>query len=847
LSILKTSADSLTSHDTVPSILNRALPDRASSTGPQAKRQKAEDGTETPSSIITRLSSNAYKSLDEVLDDIDTAVSDIKDKLELPNGSSRNQYIPIPVTQSEITMKVTAFKQRAHELVIREKAAAEKKYTVTVNGATNSANYTANGSLGSNAIMRIDANSEDNKMVLTLFGNAPGPKQLFSSLQLPTKLSGDNREILPPFREAGLPNGITTTRIIPIQSTGLLDDKKKVPTLGELFPTPSSVPALLPPKPSKTATTRSSTVGWYQPTAGDSLPRSATYFKQPISSGQWLDYSNASTLQANKKKQRDRALSLSGAKAPQVDIEPAESEAAKLDALFRSAYSGFAPSKDDAAAIAPTGIMDRLWYQQVGEKSFERLVENANALEDIVSPDVVLNDTTEDLNIDELEETIQELEDDVIDPSLLPGPAVKSVEEKDVEEILEGISELLETLNSYQRIRHMSLNASSRPAGLLSAPDTTSVGTPTKPSEAEQATYEILKSQLTLMVATLPPYAVAKLDPDRLADLSISAKIEVQMTNYKGVMEEDEAVARAKAASLTASSIARTAQAAPVHRTTPNPALYGNQYAATRSGAPAAHQYYPTAQTPVRPPPNTMPRPATTVPVPYQPQRPAASAPYRPGGGYGTPNYQHQGPRPVQQQYTPANQQYLHTPSAQTYMRPPNQNYQHMPQSMPQGPMNGRYPGQPSYPHQAPAPQNGISYQYGSGATMPRQSSPQKPLYSPNPPSAQPRPSYSTPTPPVQQDRRAYGVQNALGQSPTMNGSIPHTPQPQYTPQSTGLTGYNTYMSEEQQSNMMARQRAQLAAQQSAAQEQARSAAQAAMGSPSKTQVSGGNPLAAGL
>jgi hypothetical protein len=80
-----------------------------------------------------------------------------------------------------------------------------------------------------------------------------------------------------------------------------------------------------------------------------------------------------------------------------------------------------------------------------------------------------------------------------------------------------------------------------------------------------------------------------------------------------------------------------------------------------------------------------------------------------------------------------------------------------------------------------------------------------------------------------------------------MNGSIPHTPQPQYTPQSTGLTGYNTYMSEEQQSNMMARQRAQLAAQQSAAQEQARSAAQAAMGSPSKTQVSGGNPLAAGL
>ncbi|EHL00876.1 hypothetical protein M7I_3269 [Glarea lozoyensis 74030] len=55
------------------------------------------------------------------------------------------------------------------------------------------------------------------------------------------------------------------------------------------------------------------------------------------------------------------------------------------------------------------------------------------------------------------EEAVEIYEKDAIDPSLVSlDPAVeKSVEEKDVEEVLEGISELLETLNSYQRNRHL--------------------------------------------------------------------------------------------------------------------------------------------------------------------------------------------------------------------------------------------------------------------------------------------------------------------------------------------------------------------------------------------------------
>jgi hypothetical protein len=805
---------------------------------------------------MTRFEANEYTSLDEVLQDVDTAASTILDTLQLPNGAARNQFRPLPMHETELIMKVTSFKQQAHELVRRETIAAEKR-ALGANGQTNYASLAINGSLGSGAFTQINANADDSKMVLTLYGNAPGPKQLFSSLQIPTKVSGEERDILQTIREAGLPNGITTTKIVPIKSTSLTDDKKHVPTLGELFPTPSNVPALLPPKPSKIATTRSSTVGWYQPAAGEPLPRTASYFKQSISTGHWLDYSNASASQGTKRKQRERALSLGGAKAPQVDAEPAETEAAKLDALFRSAYSSFAPTKDDTAAIAPSGLLDRIWWQQIGEKSFERLVDNINNLDDVIDPQLVTNDATEDVDeIKKFEELVQEMEKDPIDQSLVPIQAEeveKSAEEKDVEEILEGISELLETLNSYQRIRHMSLNSASRPAGLLSAPDTTSLGTPSKPSEPEQATYEILKSQLTLMIASLPPFAVAKLDPDRLADLSISTKIEVQLTDHKGVMEEDEAAARAKVAALSAASNSRAAPTASLHRSNSS-SLYGNQYAPSRSSPAVAHQYYGSTQTPVRPPSNPMQRPPNTAPVPYQAQRPAAAAPYR-TTSYGTPTYPHQAPRPAQQPYAPSGQQqYLHTPSNPAYMRPPGQNYQHIPQSAPQAPMNGRYPGQPAYPHQAQPSPNAMNYAYGQSANIniARQASPQKPLYSPQPSSTQPRPSYSTSTPSNPQDRRPY-IQNAIAQTPIMNGSVTQTPQP-FSHQSSGLTNYSTFMTAEQQESMVGRQRAQLAAQQAQlaaqqanAQQQARSAAQAAMGSPSKTQVNGGNPVVAGL
>jgi len=57
---------------------------------------------------------------------------------------------------------------------------------------------------------------------------------------------------------------------------------------------------------------------------------------------------------------------------------------------------------------------------------------------------------------------------------------------------------------------------------------------------------------------------------------------------------------------------------------------------------------------------------------------------------------------------------------------------------------------------------------------------------------------------------------------------------------------YSTFMTTQEQSNILERQRAQLAQQQGFQQQQARNAAQAGLGSPSKTSVNGNYSVAAG-
>ncbi|KAI9643484.1 hypothetical protein NHQ30_008103 [Ciborinia camelliae] len=851
--------DVLKSHDPSPSILTRPLLEPSPSAEPQAKRQKSDGATDSPT-ILSRASSNKYLTIDEVLKDIDTAASDIIERLQLSNGANRNQYIPVPAGQSDLFVKILAFKKKAHELVRREKAITGLQTNVNSNQIINSSSYLANRSFGPSANAPVTATSGDSKVVLTLYGNAPQPKQLFSSLQIPTKFDGES--VSQPLCEAGLPNGITTTQIVPIQPTSFVDDKKRPQTLGELFPTPPNIHPLKPPKVAKSSLP-SSIEGWHQPLIADSR-NSASYSKQQITTGQWLDYSNTSSLSPERK----RARIASSSEPTDAEVDSNEIDAAKLDALFRSAYSGFAPTKDDSKAIAPESVLNKIWWQRVGEKLWGDMV--GNAVGDGYPTEPSTNSLAfNDVEMEELEQAVKESPNASIDPNLMSAESnvEKTAEEKDVEDVLQGISELLETLNSYQRNRHMSLNATSRPVGVFGAPETTFMGTPSKPGDSEVTTYEILKSQLALMIAMLPPYAVAKLNSDQLAELSISTKIEVPLTDQKGVMEEDEIAARAKVAAMSAASNTRPTTSSSLHRSSSSTALYGNQYSSSRPAPAPTGQHYATAQTPIRPPPSNLQRPPATAPVPVSYAQRAPSAPsYRPAP-YPGPTYPHQfrTPGPAAPQYAQANgqhQQYHHnTPTTTSYTRPSTQPYQNNPQPTPQA---VRYPSQPPYAPQQQQIQNGAAYPqaYGNNAHVGRQSSPQKPVYNQQNHHSQPqiRPPYSTPAPPILPPNATRHMQGQLAQPPVMNGSS-QSPQPQPQPQSQpqsqqGLptqqhhqNSYNnmsTFLTSGEQQSIIDRQRAQIV-QQQGTQHQARSAAQVgALGSP-QPQINANSAVAAGL
>lgn len=824
--------------------------------------------------MITRASSGAYLQLDEVVADVKVAATAILAEVRHPTDGAQTPAISISPELSEVASTVVAFRKKAEGILRVEKSLDTPRSSGPIDQSSDDLKGLTNGSGPSKSYAQLETGPGENRLVLTLFGNAPGAKQLFSSLQEPVKSRNGDTEVIQPLREAGLPYGfstplpfgISTTQIIPFQSNGLADEKKRIPTMGELFSTPTQTLPFPPPKPSRTATTRSSVVGWYQPSALEAsrTQGNQSYYGQHIKSGQWLDYNGLPTSMDVKRRHRERALSLSGIKTTQP-VDTADQEAAKLESLFRSAYSGFAPTRDDAAAIVPEGMINRVWWRKVGEKSFDRLIRNATNAEEVVNAELKsgangnLRNVSDDLDLDFIEQAIQELDEDVIDPNLEDSIAdTKSIEDKEVQEILEGISDLLETLNSYQRIRNLSLNPPVRPAVAASSPET--VGTPSKPSEAETATYNTLKAQLSLMIAMLPPYAVAKLNSDQLADLNISTKIQVLTDSHKGVMEEDEPTARARVAQMHAANNSRPA-AVTTHRS--STALYGNQYSAQSRPAVSSGQQYYGQQTPIRAPSTNLQRPPATAPMAYGGSRPASSTPYQPQAGYSTPTYPHQLPRNTPSQYGQSNsQQYYQTPSAQNYGQTQARSFGAVPASGQQYSARYQPSNQAAYQQNQTRPQalqngaaNGMEYRYNTNSSTAARQSPPKPqqVYSPQSQTSQmgSRP-FGTPTPSsnsasasiIPQSARQYFPPQAL-----TNGGGSISPQPQVSQQAQqqqastgnlGATGYHTVMTPEQQSTMMERQRAQLA-QQQGTQHQARNAAQAgAMSVSPAPQVNGG-------
>ncbi|KAM0420666.1 hypothetical protein ACHAPT_011582 [Fusarium lateritium] len=739
--LIRSFIEVLTSFDTTPSILKRPLPEASDDDEPRTKRQK--------STIADKASANAYDNLDEVAADLVSAIqASLKEpKTESPEGKRE-------LLNETTRAQIAAFKDKAFQLLRREKSYPK----TTAEPLPVEAN--------------LPSSPQKGELVLSVLGYAPQERRMFSSLPLSDETN---------LRDLNLPQGVALTHIMPTTP------HERTQTLGDLFSSPRSLPPLQPPKQPKTQA-KGNTLDFYRPELTDTCKyrSSNTYFTNKLSSGHYLDYSNATPSSQTITKQRERAQSLAGKRPSSTELELSE-----MESLFRGAFSSFAPCKDDSGAIVPSSVAGRMWWQRAGRRQFQNMIEveyYADAEDDKEAADKA---KTTEIDEEAIQEAIDSWDDSIVDPSLEEAMGTKKAdEEKEVDEILEEVSDMIETLASYQRIRNLNLpNSQNRSSSDPVTGDMLATPGPT-PSEGEQATYQMLKAQLALIIKTLPPYAVAKLNGDQLEDLLISTKVQVQTDQYKGVMEEDDAAVQAR---LRAQQAAVQASARPPPQRTPSMSSvpYGhhappNQYA-TPSRPPAIQQqYYRPGPTPgFQPQPRPMP--------PSQP-RPPQPTPYnRPNG------YPAQYATQVAKAQTPYGHQNM--PQYATQQRPP---YGQMPPQ--QGTPAARYPFQPGYPQQ----QAGTPAQPSFGAFTNGQAMPQRTM-SPQVPHRQ---AYS-PSPNMQQAAR-YGTPNqAMGNQINRYPSNP--PQPGTPTQNPGLTGYHTVIPEAQQQRILEQAKARVAAQERSA------------------------------
>ena len=766
------------------------------------KKARLSDGADNSLSITSKLSDGAYSSLSDLRQDAEhvseSLVASIREAAQ-ERESSRLQVDDLKQIQ-----RTQAFHQ-----VVKDVIEQESRYEEAHGGNAIKAedHIVVNGTVPK----KEDAVHPRTGTVLTLFGNAPTPKQLFSSMQRPSSDASDRiikTEL--PVAEMSLPTGLAATRIMPVPT----DRNKQGPTFEDSFAPPQNLAQLQPPKSHKRSSTRENTsINWEFPDQ-TSRTKKGGYTTQSLSVGDWLNYggSDAKDEPASpreKRKQRDRALSGGeGSQPPPSRESLADVQAKEEEALFRRAYSSFAPSHDNSKSIVPHETKSMVWMQKVGQRRYDETFAIDPALLDerlAEFSDVVPGVEDVQINDEEIGRIMEEL--DAMGDEAQPSDIKQ--DKTDVDQVLRQISELLETLASHQRIRDASLGSSSSAARtpISPAPALKSrIGRPASPAEDEISTYFSLRRELAYLILKLPPYAVAKLDGDQLAELGVSKRITFEGKDVKGTMEEDQVARLAKYTAM--------ATAAGVASLTRPGSQQGQHYSSTSQRTPAIGQaantrygqsaQYGASRTPMQPNfqrstsnQSTYGTPSATAPRPGYGQQPSQ---YTRTPSYSQPNGQQQYYRPQQTPggYAGYNQQYSSTPQTQArpgYSSQPLAQYQQravnaasyqsnlQPQSQqgqspftqrtasPLKPAPAGYPSQPS-----PGPTQRPQYppqqaQPGSGRTTPANnypSQPQTPVngYGQRPVAPPPRTGSGTPQPqPIQPAPPAMQQQQAAAQT----------------------------------------------------------------------------------
>ena len=498
--------------------------------------------------------------MDELASDIDRAASNLlhpaKPADDHAEHGPRDPKSQQSTNHLSLTTSVKSFKDISKKFLERERM-RHTSSTPTESDQTHNENQKR---------PREDADA-GGRTVLTLFGNAQGQKQLFSSFQkssakrlktessnIASQLGAESGFTFLPIQGSSLPNQISVTQVFPH------DQEETAPQppskFRDLFRPPNSLPALSPPKSNRHVTTRESAITWSQDKPSQTSNRKPSYPEQKLPTGQWLGYGGLppaqepSSVEA-KRKRRDRALSTGEAAPNPSDSIRAAQARAKEDALFRGAYSSFAPCRDTSFAVIPEEAKTDVWWEIYGRYEFDNVfskgVSDQNGEVDAKDSVGPLDQGHEEE--EEFKKAVNDFEPDALKDQ---ENADELDAQQESDKTLTEISSLLETLQSCQRSRNSIVNANGRPNTELLSSLQKLTGTPSAPTEAERENYKKVKAQLADLVGKLPPYAVAKVNGQQDSDLLFRRLIQIEGKSYKGVMEEDQMSRNAKASALNA-------------------------------------------------------------------------------------------------------------------------------------------------------------------------------------------------------------------------------------------------------------------------------------------------------
>jgi hypothetical protein len=392
-----------------------------------------------------------------------------------------------------------------------------------------------------------DAEENADQIIILRSSTDKGVATLYSGLQ-----TGPSTESRKPIDGRSLPNGFDLAK--PARNDPVFLAAPKQPRkFADVFGPHRNTKALEMPKGRPAV--RSNVLGF----SAEAFPERIAplnrqdYRHQQLATATWVDYSRGHTLDEldASRKYRDKGVAANDFRAALIANDHSINESNNNIALYKQAFSSFAPTTDSSLALVNSEDRSRLWWQKQGSKQMKKIF--TAGYPELDEPELANEQSTEDdfEGVLSYESSTEE--------SQLPEQG----DPKDIDDVLKEVSELLETVHSYQRIRSLETRQSTDPS---------------KPSGPEFDAFDILRSQLAILVAAVPPFAVSRLDGDKLSDLNISTSIKVDSVDYKGTMQADDfTLAKYRAAQQAAA--ARLPQAAahtPVARTT-----YGTQQQST--------------------------------------------------------------------------------------------------------------------------------------------------------------------------------------------------------------------------------------------------------------------------